>query len=88
MTKLAQYIVDMGFLDFNKEYDCAEEDEACNQRFSKSPQVVPLEISLTAGQRKNKVKVAIYAPKVEANLVHYPTNLEKIMNAIYTIVEK
>lgn len=88
LTKLAQYIVDMGFLDFNKEYDCADEDAACNQRFSKSPQLVPLEITLTAGQRKNKVKVAIYAPKVEKNLVHYPPTLEKIMNAIYTIVEK
>ena len=88
LTKLAQYIVDMGFLDFNAEYDCADEDEACNQRFSKSPQVVPMEVSLTAGQRKNKVKVSIFAPKTEKNLVNYPANLEKIMNAIYTIVEK
>ena len=88
LTKLAQYIVDMGFLDFNAEYDCADEDAACNQRFSKSPQVVPMEVSLTAGQRKNKVKVSIFAPKTEKNLVNYPANLEKIMNAIYTIVEK
>lgn len=88
LTKLAQYMVDMGFLDFNSEYDCSDEDAACNQRFSKSPQLVPLEVSLTAGQRKNKVKVSIYAPKTELNLVNYPSNLEKIMNAIYTIVEK
>jgi len=88
LTKLAQYMVDMGFLDFNSEYDCADEDAVCNQRFSKQPQPVPLEVSLTAGQRKNKVKVAIYAPKTEKNLVNYPSNLEKIMNAIYTIVEK
>ena len=88
LTKLAQYMVDMGFLDFNNDYDCADEDELCNQRFGKSPQVVPLEISFTAGQRKNKVKVAIFAPKTEKNLVNYPANLEKIMNAIYTIVEK
>ena len=88
LTKLAQYIVDMGFLDFNAEYDCADEDAACNQRFSKSPQVVPMEVSLTAGQRKNKVKVSIFAKKKKKNLVNYPANLEKIMNAIYTIVEK
>ncbi len=88
LTKLAQYIVDMGFLDFDAEYDCADEDAACNQRFGKSPQIVPLEVSLTAGQKKNKVKVAIFAPKTEKNLVNYPANLEKIMNAIYTIVEK
>lgn len=88
LTKLAQYMVDMGFLDFNKDYDCADEDADCNQRFGKSPQLVPLEVSLTAGQNKNKVKVAIYAPKTEMNMVNYPANLEKIMNAIYTIVEK
>lgn len=88
LTKLAQYIVDMGFFDFNTEYDCADEDAACNQRFSKSPQPVPMELALTVGQKKHKVKVAIYAPKTEKNLVNYPATLEKIMNALYTIVEK
>ena len=88
LTKLAQYTVDMGFFDFNNEYDCAEEDTECNQRFSKAPQPVPLEVSLTVGQKKHKVKVAIYAPKTENNRVNYPANLEKVMNAIYTIVEK
>lgn len=88
LAKLAQYMVDMGFFNFNKEYDCADEDAECNQRFSKSPQVVPLEVSLTVGAQKNKIKVAIYAPKTEKNTVHYPASLEKIMNAIYTIVEK
>ena len=88
LTKLAQYMVDMGFFDFKNEYDCADEDAACNQRFGKSPQVVPMEISLITGQRKNKVKVALFSPKTEKNTVNYPANLEKIMNAIYTIVEK
>jgi hypothetical protein len=55
---------------------------------SKSPQLVPLQVSLIVGAQKNKVNVAIYAPKSEKNLVNYPSTLEKIMNAIYTIVEK
>ncbi|HMW12228.1 MAG TPA: hypothetical protein PKK18_05410 [Chitinophagales bacterium] len=88
LTKLAQYIVDMGFFDFNEDYDCTDEEAACNQRFSKSPQPVPLEVSLTVGQKKHKIKVAIYSPKSDKNWVNYPANLEKIMNAIYTVVEK
>lgn len=88
LTKLAQYIVDMGFFDFNEEYDCEDNDDNCNTRMSKSPQAVPLQISLTVGAKKNKVDVALYAPKTEKNWVNYPANLEKILNAIYTIVEK
>ena len=88
LTKLAQYIVDMGFFDFNEDYDCTDEDAACNERLSKSPQPVPLQISLIVGARKNKVNIAFYAPNTEKNWVNYPTNLDKIMNAIYTVVEK
>ena len=88
LAKLAQYIVDMGFFDFEKEYDCAEADASCNTRMSKSPQLVPLQVSLIVGAQKNKINVAIYAPKTEKNWVNYPANLEKIMNAIYTIVER
>ncbi len=88
LTKLAQYIVDMGFFDFNEEYDCSDDDAACNARLSKTPQAVPMQVSLVVGSQKNKVNVAIYAPKTEKNWVNYPSNLEKIMTAIYTIVEK
>lgn len=88
LSKLAQYMVDMGFFDLKNDYDCADEDADCNARFSKSPSVVPLEVSMTVGQRKGKVKVAIYAPASEKNYVNYPSNFVKIMNAIYTIVEK
>jgi hypothetical protein len=88
LTKLAQYIVDMDFLDFAKEYDCADADAACNDRLKRAPQPVALEISLTVGDKKNKTKVSIYAPKTEKNWVNYPATLEKIMNAVYAIVER
>lgn len=88
LTKLAQYIVDMGFFDFQEEYDCTDDDADCNKRLSQSPQAVPMQISLTVGAKKNKVDIAMYAPNTEKNWVNYPANLEKIMKAIYTIVEK
>lgn len=88
LTKLAQYMVDMGFFDFKEDYDCADEDDACFERLKKSPQPVPFSISLTVGSKKNKVTVAMFAPATENNIVAYPSNLEKIMKAIYTVVEK
>lgn len=88
LTKLAQYIVDMDFMDFKSDYDCEDADAPCNERLKRAPQPVPLEISVIVGDKKNKTKVAIYAPKSGKNWVNYPSTLEKIMNAIYSIVEK
>jgi hypothetical protein len=88
LTKLAQYIIDMGFLDFKSEYDCSDTDDACSDRFKLAPQPVPLTLSLTVGQHKNKVNVSIFSPKTDKNWVNYPQNLEKILNAVYAITEK
>lgn len=88
LTKLAQYIADMSYFDFKHEYDCEDDNTSCNQRFGKQPSLVPLELNVTIGEKSNKVKVSIFAPETEQNLVNYPTQLEKIMKAIYTVVEK
>ncbi len=88
LTKLAQYIVDLDFMDMERDYDCADTDKGCNERLSKSPQPVPLEITVTVGDKKNKVKVSFFAPRLEKNWVNYPVNLEKIMSAIFAIAER
>ncbi len=88
LTKLAQYIVDMGFFDFNKDYDCLAKDKDCIHRMETAPEPIPLSISVVVGQRRNKVNVGLYAPGLESNWVNYPKNLEKILNAIYTVIEK
>ena len=86
LIKLAQYIADLGFFKFNKEYNCAENDITCAQRLAKNPPVVPLEVAVTIGQQRNKIKIALFAPSVEKNLVNYPPNLEKIVSAIYAVI--
>lgn len=88
LTKLAQYIVDMGFFDFNKDYDCLAKDKDCIHRMETAPEPIPLSISVVVGQRRNKVNVGLYAPGLESNWVNYPKNIEKILNAIYTVIEK
>jgi hypothetical protein len=88
LVKLAQYIVDLDFMDMERDYDCQDADNLCNTRLMQSPQPIPLEITATIGDKKNKVQVSIFAPKAEKNWVNYPSNLEKIMNAILAITEK
>lgn len=88
LVKLAQYIVDLGFFDFNKDYDCSGNDVTCVARMKRDPQPIPLNITVAIGARRNKVNVALFAPNMESNLVNYPPNMEKILNAIYSVIEK
>lgn len=88
LTKLAQYIVDMGFYDFKNDYDCDPNDADCKSRLKRDPQPIPLNVTVAIGARRNKVNVALYAPNMETNWVNYPAKMEKILNAIYSVIEK
>lgn len=88
LRKLAQYIIDQGFFDFNYLYDCDSKDKDCNTRLKMSPEPSPLSVVVTVGARRKKIYVALYAPHMESNWVNYPANLEKIVNAIYSVAEK
>ncbi|MBP8192474.1 MAG: hypothetical protein KAX69_02635 [Chitinophagales bacterium] len=85
LRKLAQYIIDQGFFDFNYLYDCDSKDKDCNTRLKMSPEPSPLSVVVTVGARRKKIYVALYAPHMESNWVNYPANLEKIVNAIYDV---
>ncbi|MFN8294617.1 MAG: hypothetical protein U0T69_00365 [Chitinophagales bacterium] len=88
LRKLAQYIIDLGFFDFNNLYDCDAKDKACNTRLKTNPEPTPLSIVVSVGARRKKIYVALYAPHMESNWVNYPANLEKIVNAIYDVAAK
>lgn len=85
LRKLAQYIIDQGFFDFNYLYDCDSKDKDCNTRLKMNPEPSPLSVVVTVGARRKKIYVALYAPHIESNWVNYPANLEKIVNAIYEV---
>jgi hypothetical protein len=61
---LAQYIVDLGFFEFKKEYDCDANDVDCKTRMKREPQPIPLNITVAIGARRNKVNVALFAPNI------------------------
>jgi len=41
LTQLAQFIVDLGFFDFDDEYECAKDDVACKYRMTQNPSPIP-----------------------------------------------
>jgi hypothetical protein len=88
LRKLAAYIVDMGFFDYNKSYDCDRNDVACNTRLNSKPEPLSLTISVRIGERKMRTYVALFAPNLESNWVSYPTSLPKIIDAIYAVAAK
>lgn len=88
LRKLAQFIIDQGFFDFNNLYDCNGKDKDCITRLKMNPEPSPLTVVLTVGARRKKIYVALYAPRMESNWVNYPANLEKIVDAIYGVTEK
>ena len=49
----------LGFFDFKPSYDCDENDAACNTRLTTNPVALPLQITVTIGERKSKVYVAV-----------------------------
>lgn len=88
LRKLAQFIIDEGFFDFNNLYDCDAKDNPCNDRLNSQPEPVPLTVVVAIGMRRKNIYTALYAPHMESNWVNYPANLEKIVNAIYDVAAK
>ncbi|MCA9749162.1 MAG: hypothetical protein KC414_08650, partial [Romboutsia sp.] len=88
LLTLAQYIVDMGFFKFDEYYECADDDIACEQRMNQYPTPIPLTVVVAVGVRRNTVNVDFYNPKIDKNWVNYPANLEKILDAIFSVVDK
>lgn len=88
LRKLAQFIIDEDFYDFNNLYDCDAKDKTCNERLKSQPEPVPLTVVVAIGMRRKNIYTALYAPGMESNWVNYPANLEKIVNAIYDAAVK
>lgn len=88
IRKLAQYIISMGFFDFNKIYDCNKKDGDCITRLKSKPEPIPLTISVRIGERRMRTYVTLFAPNMESNWVSYPVAIEKILDAIYNVASK
>ncbi|MBX7227541.1 MAG: hypothetical protein K1X55_16010 [Chitinophagales bacterium] len=78
LIKLATYIVENGYFDFNEDYNCPN----CAEQLKFGPQPIPLKMIISIGELRHTVSVPVYAPGIIEGL-SYPKELDKILAAIY-----
>jgi hypothetical protein len=81
LEKFIAYVVEQNFFDFKRMYDC--ESAICEKRKFSKPSPIPLRISITKGNRKKVVTVAIWGlERNKIKYVDYPQALDYIIDAI------
>lgn len=80
IIKLAEYIIENGYFDFQETYTC----NGCTESLKYGPQPIPLKIIISVGEQRHTVSIPVYAPGMIEN-ANYPKELEKILSAIYDI---
>jgi len=87
LEMFADYVVKQGFFDFNRTYDCT--DPACMKRKSAKPIPVPLRLSITYGQQKKVITLAIWGKDdLGIQYVDYPPALDNIIDAIQRMASR
>lgn len=82
LMELVKWIAEKGFFSYEKTYEC--ESSACKKRLKQRPQPVPLKVVVAVGQYRNVVSIPIFAPDIDKQeLIEYPEELKKIVEAIY-----
>lgn len=87
LEAFARYILDQGFFDMERLYDCTS--HICEQRKKQAPRPVPLRLAVTYGDRRKVVTIAIWG-KDDAGIqyVDYPPALDAIIEAIQRMASR
>ncbi len=87
LEMFADYVVKQGFFNLNRTYDCT--DPACMKRKSAKPVPVPLRLSITYGQQKKVITLAIWGKDdLGVRYVDYPPALDNIIDAIQRMASR
>ena len=87
LEQFAEYIVKQKFFDFERVYDCT--GPACFKRKSLKPTPIPLRLSVTYGNRKKVVTIAIWGEDDrKMQYVEYPPALDSIIDAIQRMASR
>lgn len=82
LVELIRWIAEEGFFSFESEYGCTTKQ--CQARLNQYPKPIPLKLVVAVGPYRNVVSVPIFSPKMsQAELVQYPEEIRKIVEAIY-----
>ena len=83
-NRLAQFIVDQGFFELERSYDC--HSEMCMNRKRLKPTPVPLRIAVSTGKQFKVVNVSIWGlDERNVRYVDYPDELENIIQAVLKV---
>ncbi len=81
LERFAEFIVQKGFFDFQRLYDC--ESELCQKRKWQKPVPIPLRLVVIYGEKKRNVTVTIWGKeKNGVQYVPHPSDLDDVVNEI------
>lgn len=87
LEMFADWVVKQGFFDFKRTYDCT--DSACMKRKGEKPTPVPLRLSISYGQQKKVITIAIWGKDdLGMQYVDYPPALDNIIDAIQRMANR
>ena len=87
LEMFADYVVKQGFFNFKRTFDCT--DPACMKRKSAKPIPVPLRLSVTYGQQKKVITLAIWGKdNLGIQYVDYPPQMDNIIDAIQRMASR
>lgn len=87
LERFAQWAVDQQFFELKREYNC--EASFCEKRKNQRPEPMPLRISISYGNVRKMVTVAIYGYDDKGvKYVEYPKQLDSIIEAIQRMANR
>ena len=87
LEDFAEWIRDNGYFDLEREYDCA--DQECHRRKRERPQPIPLQTSITIGQRTKIVTIPIWGDdNRHIRYIDYPALIDQIAETVYRMADR
>ncbi len=86
LEEFAQFIIDSGFFDFERLYDC--KSQICYKRKRMKPMPIPLRLAVTYGKRRKVITISIWGKdKNGEKYIDYPAALDSIIEAIQNFAD-
>ena len=87
LEKFAQSIIDKGFFEMKRMYDC--ESIICGKRLQQKPRPIPLRIAVAYGDRRKVITINIFGQdNRKVRYVDYPEELDQIIAGIQNMVHR
>lgn len=87
LEQFAAYIVQQGFFEFDRVYDC--NNTICSKRKRQKPTPIPLRIAIAYGNRKKVITISIWGKdENNINYVDYPPALDNIIDSIQRMAHR